>query len=272
MEKKPFVKREEISLPEVVEQPVMWGYHRDLNQADSYKAIVDLNTRKLYSIVSQDYRLIRHEMAIDQIEEAISKTPGLGEYDSFTEFYNDGGRMRRVYGFPDIKVEVVPGDHLNPELQLFNSYDLTWPFTVILGAFRLVCSNGLVVLEKFLHLRKRHIVNLDKIELKKQVSTALERFDRQTREWGEWADRRLTIETYARVMEAMKVGKKATEEIDERIDYEAEDFGENDFPIMSLWAFYNILTWFITHRSASLNYRVTLERRLRGAMGHFRGR
>ena len=73
-------------------------------------------------------------------------------------------------------------------------------------------------------------------------------------------------------MEAMKVGKKATEEIEERTHQEADKFDENDFPIISLWAFFNVITWFITHRSASLNYRVTLERRLRGAMGHFRGR
>ena len=184
MEKKPFVKREEISLPEVVEQPVMWGYHRDLNQADSYKAIVDLNTRKLYSIVSQDYRLIRHEHAIEQIEETISETPGLGEYETHTAFYNDGGRMRRTYVFPDIPVEIAPGDEINPELQLFNSYDTSWPFIVILGAFRLICTNGLVIEEKFLHLHKRHIYDFDQIDLKEQVSTALERFDRQTREWS----------------------------------------------------------------------------------------
>jgi hypothetical protein len=52
---------EEIIFPEIVEQPVMWGYHRELHQAHKHKAIVDTNTDKLFSIVSKDYRLIRHE-------------------------------------------------------------------------------------------------------------------------------------------------------------------------------------------------------------------
>jgi integrase len=59
--------------------------------------------------------------------------------------------MRRGYVFPDITVEISSGDDINPELQLFNSYDTTWPFIVILGAFRLICTNGLVIGKKFLY-------------------------------------------------------------------------------------------------------------------------
>ncbi len=254
----------------VDEQEVSWGYHRSLHKADKYKAIVESNTGKLFSIVSQGYRLIRHEEAIKQVEEAIKEAPDLGKYETHTSFYNDGGRMRRDYVFPDITVEISPGDDINPELQLFNSYDTTWPFIVILGAFRLICINGLVIREKFLHIRKRHIVVLDKIDLKKQVSTALERFDQQAREWREWLNRQLTVGTYKRFMEAMQFGKKATEEINKRTNLEAEKFDENGFPIMNLWAFYNVLTWYITYRAVSLNHRVVMEGRLRAAMVYFK--
>ena len=104
-----------VAFPEVVEQPVMWGYHRDIHPANKYKAIVELNTGKLFSIVSQDYRLIRHEEAIDGVS-------NLGEYEIYTEFYNDGGRMRRKYVFPDISIEIERGDKVNPELQLYRYY------------------------------------------------------------------------------------------------------------------------------------------------------
>ena len=30
---------------------------------------------------------------------------------------------------------------------------------------------------------------------------------------------------------------------------EAEGMGKGDLPIMSLWAFFNVLTWYITHRA-----------------------
>lgn len=68
-------------------------------------------------------------------------------------------------------------------------------------------------------------------------------------------------------MTAMKFGKNATEEIEERVIQEAEGYEDDeDFPIMSLWIFFNIITWYITHKAASLNHRVEMERRLRGAL------
>ncbi len=99
MSKDPFFQQEELKFPEVIEQPVMWGYFRDLHQTSRYKAIVDSNTGNLFSIVSQDYRLIRHEEAIERIEEAISESPDLGRYEVNTGFYNKGGRIRQKYIF-----------------------------------------------------------------------------------------------------------------------------------------------------------------------------
>ena len=261
----------EISFPEIVEQPVMWRYHRDLHQADRYKAIVDSDTGKVFSIVSTDYKLIRHEEAIKRIEEAIYEVPDFGEYKTYTNFYNDGGRMRRTYRFPKISVEIERGDAVNPELHLVNSYDVTWPFIILLGAFRLICTNGLVIGKKFLYLKKRHVLGLDLIDPKEQVSTALKRFDKQTVKWKQWAQRQLTEKTYTHVMNAMKFGKKATQEIGDRMEEDAKDFDDNHVPIMSVWIFFNILTWYITYRAVSLNHRVEMEKRLRAAMVHLRG-
>lgn len=46
----------------------MWGRYRGLHRADGYKAIVDSNAGKLFSIVSKDYKLITREAAIGRIE------------------------------------------------------------------------------------------------------------------------------------------------------------------------------------------------------------
>lgn len=53
---------------------------------------------------------------------------------------------------------------------------------------------------------------------------------------------------------------------------EADGVPEVGFPILTVWAFYNILTWFITHMAVSLNHRVTMEERLRKAMVHLGSR
>ena len=55
------------SFPEVSEVPVSWG-EINLQRADKYKAIVNPEIGKVYSIVSKDYKLIRHEDAVQRIE------------------------------------------------------------------------------------------------------------------------------------------------------------------------------------------------------------
>jgi hypothetical protein len=255
--------------PNVAEMPVSWWLDKKSRLAENHKAIVDLNTGKLYSIVSMDYRVIRHEDAIKEVEQELSGMKGLGQYEAITEFFNDGGRMRRTYRFNDIAVKIKnEGDLINPELHLFNSYDKTWPFIILLGAFRLVCENGLVVGNKFLHLRKRHIYELGQIDVAEEVGTALKRFNKQARQWKSWTKKKVTPRSYSKVLETMKLGIKAKEVVENRVMQETEDFDTGGFPVITAWGFYNILTRYISHNAVSLNHRVAMESRLRAASVH----
>ena len=78
-----FNQRQENSFPDVVEQPVLWGCLGDIHQADKYNALVNPDTKKVFSIISQSYRLIRHEEAADA-ETALRKLlEAAGEGDPF---------------------------------------------------------------------------------------------------------------------------------------------------------------------------------------------
>jgi len=94
----------------------------------------------------------------------------------------------------------------------------------------------------------------------------MKRFRSQTNQWQKWTDRTVTEKDYKRILKVMKFGKNATMEIKARTIQEAEDLNDIGFPIMPLWIFYNIITWYITHRAVSLNHRVEMERRLRTAL------
>jgi hypothetical protein len=256
--------------PDVSEQPVRWGTEsRRLHWADQHKAIVDMKTEKIFAVVSRDYKLIRHEEAIKEVENAIHQANSLGPYETLTAFYNDGGRMRRTYRFLSVAYEVRPGDFVNPELRVLNSYDLAWPFVVDLGAYRQICSNGLTIGTVLLQLRKRHVSELNRIALQEKVATALDRFRDEVLIWKDWAQRPLTQDTYNRVLEAMDFGTKAKEEIEGRIRSEAEGSDTRGYPRMSLWAFLNVLCWYVTHKTVSLNHRVHMERRLKAAIRYF---
>ncbi|MCJ7595853.1 MAG: DUF945 domain-containing protein [Desulfobacterales bacterium] len=260
---------EKITFPQIEEQPVSWGYYRDLHDADRYKALVDRDTGKLFSIVSKDYKVIRHEQAIDEIEDLIYDNEDLGEPTITTSFYNEGGRMCRRYRFRKVVVEIDPGDKLHPELHLYNSYDVTWPLIVILGAYRLVCKNGMVVRKTLFQFRKRHVVELQRMDFREEVSTTLSRFENQVNTWRKWGTQPLPLETYKKVMKAMEFGKRATEEIEDQVDEEFEGFLTDGFPQITVWLFYNIIAWYITHKAVSLNHKVELEKRLRRAINYF---
>jgi hypothetical protein len=257
------------AFPNVGEMPVSWWKDKDARLAENHKAIVDLKTGRLYSIVSKEYRVIRHEEAVKEVEAAIRHTNGLGPYEVKTDFYNDGGRMRRTYRFVGVAHEIRPSDFVNPELRLLNSYDLAWPFIVDIGAYRKVCSNGLIIGTILLQLRKRHVSELNRLDLREAVNTALERFGKATLLWRDWAKRPLTEDKYNTVMEAMDLVINATEEIEGQIRVESEERDPQGFPVMTLWAFFNVLCWYVTHKTVSLNHRVEMERRLKVVMRHF---
>ena len=256
--------------PDVVERGVGWEAGGKIHSDQDYRAIVDRNTGKLFSIVSADYRVIRHEKAIEEVESVISEVPELGEYKVNTEFYNEGGRMRREYVFFEHEIAITTGDPVNPTLTLLNSYDTKWPFSVVLGAFRLICENGLVIGMMLYHIKKRHIYDLHQLYLKQGICTALNRFSEQVKKWNGWAEKELSRDTYDRVMDFMDLGKKGTEEIDNRMLQEGAGVDKEGFPIISIWLFYNTITWYITHRAVSLNHRVEMEGRLRRAIANFR--
>ena len=260
---------EDVTFPQIEEQPVMWGYHKEMHQSHKHKAIVDRDTGKLFSIVSKDYRLIRHEQAIDEIEDLIYDNEDLGKPTVTTLFYNKKGRMRRSYRFSMVAMAINPGDELYPELHLYNSYDTVWPLTVALGAYRLVCKNGMVVWKKLFQFKKRHVLELEKMNFKKDVSTVLTRFDSQVKTWREWQTRPISLETYDKVMNTMGFGKKATEQIESKVNEDFEGFLFRGCPQITAWLLYNILTWYATHKAASLNHRVELEGRLRNAISYF---
>jgi hypothetical protein len=58
--------------------------------AHDHKAIVNPETGKVFSVVSKNYKLMRHEQAIDQVNKALDKNSDLGEYETSPELYNDG--------------------------------------------------------------------------------------------------------------------------------------------------------------------------------------
>ena len=262
----------ETVFPVVIEEPVSWGQEKTLHKAEHYKALVDHHTGNVFSIVTTDYKVIRHEEAIAFLDIELAKLSDLGRYEARTYLHNNGARMVREYIFPERTVEITKKDVIHPTINLYNSYDQSWSLTILLGAFRLVCKNGLVTGEKFFQLKRRHTRPIEEVQIRKDLSSALKRFNMQTQVWKRWSKKSLSENSYVKVMAIMNLSKQSTNIVLEQLHGESTGYDRDGFPTITLWQFFNILTWYITYQVVSLNQRVEMESRLRKAIVYFRSR
>lgn len=139
------------------------GTH-DKNGRSGYKFIVREDTGEILSCMTDEYRMVRNEEVVSKTEKILKKTKAQLQE---VKMFGNGARTKWTYRFPNQKVKVAKDDYVNPEIIINNSYDGTSAVGVLGGAFRLVCSNGLVIgflLGQTKNVHSVHNNNLDKIE------------------------------------------------------------------------------------------------------------
>jgi len=124
------------------------GYPLDDNQDvtllndTGYKFIVREDTGKVLSCMTDNYKLVTNKSIMQKAEPVLKEQ---GAVFSDMRVFGNGARVRYKYTFKDTKVEVEKGDWLNPEIIINNSYDGTSEVSAMGGAFRMICSNGLII-------------------------------------------------------------------------------------------------------------------------------
>ena len=127
----------------VKEVPVMYDIvGKDEAVNAGYKLIVREDNNKILSCMTDNYKLVTNKDIMEKADPILKKQ---GAILSDIHMFGNGARVRYKYRFPDTKVEVEKNDFVNPEIIINNSYDGTSEVSAMGGAFRLVCSNGLVI-------------------------------------------------------------------------------------------------------------------------------
>ena len=130
----------------------------------NYKLIVRKDTNKILSCMTNDYKLVTNKTIIDYADPIIKKNNGKIKE---VRTLNNGAKTIMKWTFPNDTVKIGPNDLINPEIIIRNSYDGTIGVNVMAGAFRLVCSNGMVigvVLDDYKNKHSVHNMELDKLE------------------------------------------------------------------------------------------------------------
>ena len=121
-----------------------------------YKFIIREDTNTVLSCMTDDYRVVTNKELIDTASPILKKHKA-----ELKESITLGEGQKSIYKWviPDIKIKVAEGDLLNPEIILKNSYDGSLQVHIQAGAFRLVCSNGLVIGVTLGQKNYKHSVN-----------------------------------------------------------------------------------------------------------------
>ena len=144
------------------------GVPSDINSKEidstGYKFIVREDTGEILSCMTTDYRLVTNKSLIDVASPILLNE---GAVLREASVYNDGKKTVWRWVFPQSKVDVGGGDMVSPEVCIINSYDGSAEIQARSGAYRLVCSNGLIIGVVLSRTKNKHVVwndNLDKID------------------------------------------------------------------------------------------------------------
>ena len=236
---------------------------------EGYQEILDANNGNTFKVLSDRYSITRHEEMLEIVEEAITASPEYGKPVKEIQTFDGGAKMRSSYIFSEVEITIGDSDKLNPRIDIFNSYDGGWSRKIFFGAFRLICSNGLVVGEKSLEYRTKHVVELDKEDVIKQIRFGMERLSEQKQIWNRWVDEVVLPVQYEIVMEQLPIGKRGMEELHQTVEVSSQlTLDDIKTRSLSLWMFYNILCQYATHKSTSHLRRVQIETAIQSAFRH----
>jgi hypothetical protein len=249
-----------------------------------YKALVNPIDQAVYTVVTDDYQLVTHESIIDSVEAELAKHPEYGSHKRTITVQPTSGKMKLEYVFPEVKTTIRRNDTINPRWIFYNSYNGSWAVRGMFGAFRLVCSNGLIIGTKFATYRKEHhqFGTDDAADhLAEFVSRSMEAYSLQSEIWKSWVDRTLDRDHASSIVSRMGFTKSQHSRL---LELPETDTGEDLLSVFGVidpktseviveptrdtitaWVLYCIITQFITHKVTSITKQKRFENRLSSA-------
>lgn len=255
----------EIKFPDVKTVPLFYG-RKTMNRFENRNAIVGVfdDEEFPYTTATDQYKVVTHEEALMMLEKGLKelavKHPEFGVPNIRPTMLESNGnpcaKMMTRVAFPDVpidKKEVKVGDLLEPEVRMFNSYDLGWDYGLGGWAKRLSCTNGCFSTEMFTNVRKKHRLNLDVPAIVAQLTYGLGQYSKQINLWKKWSKTTLPEAEFDNLFEKLPFGETHREEIKALPEATTKET-INDWVLtgsVNVWNLHNIVTQFLTHKVAS---------------------
>jgi hypothetical protein len=263
---------EDIEFPNVAMRKVA-NVVRTMNMIPGYRAVVDADTNRTFAIVKSGYKLIEHAEAIQQMDTICDTFKEYGTPTKEIWTSNFGGRLKVKYTFKDVDFEIGKlsngkPDTVHPTMEMLGSYDTSLAHKMLVGGYRLICSNGLTVGKVLASYKRKHTDSLNIEEAAMRLSSAMADYSKATDLWLSYRGRKAFLEE-VNAYEAVGFNKTEKESIEASIKDSAkvitwdDDEPKNREVEISAWELLQIYTAEITHkvpdivRQSKLNDKIT---------------
>ncbi|MDD2389292.1 MAG: DUF932 domain-containing protein [Desulfobacterales bacterium] len=145
-------------------------------------------------VVSKGYALVPHLAVLDVAEKALDEAKIAPEEVkaelNITEY---GERMALSLYLPE-KFSFDPGDNhpLSMRLECFNSVDGSTRFRALMGWFRFVCSNGMVIGVTRSDVRRRHVGDLGLDDVQAVLTSGIQESEKEQQNFEQWRKKPIT--------------------------------------------------------------------------------
>jgi hypothetical protein len=150
-------------------------------------------------VVSKDYTLVPHDAVLDVAIEALDEAKiATGDVRAELKITEYGERMALSLYLPD-KYRFDPGDGYPMALRLecLNSVDGSTRFRALMGWFRFVCSNGLIIGVTYSDVRRRHVGDLRLGDVGAVLASGLKESETEKKNFENWRKAEITLNRLA---------------------------------------------------------------------------
>tara|TARA_R100001463_G_scaffold43080_2_gene90034 strand:- start:43908 stop:44693 length:786 start_codon:yes stop_codon:yes gene_type:complete len=208
----------------------------ELTSDTGYKFIVNDDTNKIVSCMTENYQLVSNKEVMNQIEPVMKSSKAV--FKEAQMFGENNARTKWTWYYPNISVEVGKDDILNPEITVQNSYDGSWELSFLAGAFRILCSNGLTIGTILDAKRNRHsIYNTDLLKIGDMVTDTVAKCEE------------VFVDEFSKLINT-KLSKRDTARVIKRLPQQAvEPFVRyiKGHDMKNYWDLLNAFTWVTSH-------------------------
>jgi len=129
---------------------------------DNFQAVVKSGSNQVLGVTTTKYGVLENGLVFGQVFDCIDD---LGLDATVEDVYSNknDSRHRVKINFPELVCDPGDGHRISYQLIIQNGYDGTYNFGFQHGAFRLVCTNGMMIGTKVQDFSKKHSTSIESV-------------------------------------------------------------------------------------------------------------